>query len=163
MNKLLPSGRWESHPWTRSGMVRHCPLWILNLLSNKEISEYTERPNGELAHRDELWENIKRVGMHEPLLITISSKKKKIRLESGGNRLVKANQEGLTHLPVAVQVIDRGWLSSNLHAYDATELVYWDRVRPCMFPMQVDPIDTLNFNGFKRIAPLNTELRDFVI
>jgi hypothetical protein len=163
MNKLLPSGRWESHPWARTGMVRHCPLWLLEIIANKKTTQYADLLSGEIVHQDKVWENIRRVGMSEPLLITITRSQKKIRLETGNHRIRTAIQDGLTHMPVAVQVVDRGWLSQNDHSTIADKLVRWDRIRPCQYPMQVDPIDVINFEGFKRAAPQGTFFRDFVI
>ena len=165
MNKLLSGGEWEVHPWTRTSLVRHCPIWLLESISNKNAADDVSLTSGKIEHQDIVWDRIKKNGMAEPLLIIIDSKHKTIQLETGNHRIHTAKVDGYTHLPVAVQVIDdyQSNRKTRRHLVDALNLVYWDRLRDCSYPKQVDSIEVLNFNEFKNIADQNINFMDFVI
>ncbi len=162
--KILSGNRVLQHPWSRLGLVRQCPTWLLKALSNPLSNNKTDLLTGDVVHQDLVWEDIKKNGMQEPLLIIVGWENKVIRLESGNHRIQTAIQDGYTHLPVALQVIKGDLLNpvNGLHKVDADSLIYWDKTIKCAYPVQYDPSNIINIDNAKSILMNSGELHGFI-
>jgi len=145
MRKTLNNTRWLSHPWARNNLVKEVSTSFLKSIANPEATKFTDLLNGDIVHQDLVWKNIKDEGLYEPLLIVIGYKNKTIRLESGNHRINTAIADGITHLPVAILVIQENLIYSGngLHYFCAKHSVKWDTIIKCPYPYQVDPSTTL--------------------
>jgi hypothetical protein len=88
--------------------------------------------------------------MQEPLLIVIGYRNKTIRLESGNHRIKTAIEDGYTHLPCAVQVIQREFLEegNGTHFYDAKDIIHWEKLVKCPYPYQINPLEIIKKDIF---------------
>jgi len=133
---------WKDHPWNKGELVGEADVNFLKQISNPKSDEYTNLPNGKLVHQDKVWDNIIENGMFEPLLITISVKNKKIRLESGNHRINTAIKNEVSTLPCAVFVFENNVLyeQNGKHNFDASNIVDFEDMAfiKCPYPYQVD-------------------------
>ena len=150
MKKLLEKGRYEDHPWSLSGSVCQVPIEWLMQFSHPSPSDFTDLVNGELLHQDEVWKDILKNGMLEPLLFVINKKSKTMRLESGNHRVRVAYADGYTHLPTAFMVIPEKYLNAGngKHAIKEKVKVKWDLIYYCNYPYQINPFEILT-NSFE--------------
>lgn len=139
--KILKNKRWESHPWSANNLVKNIDVNFLKEIANPSSTDYTDLLSGEIVHQSVVWENIKKEGMFEPLLIVIGFDDKRIRLESGNHRIKVAIEDGYTHLPAAILVLKGNIIheGNGLHNFDANKIVNWCNLVKCPYPYQVNP------------------------
>lgn len=143
--KLLIDNKWKNHPWNNNGMVFQLSTFFLDKYRNKKSTNFTDLYSGEILHERLVWNDIKKNGMIEPLLIIIGYKNKTIRLESGNHRIKLAIEDGITHLPTAIFISSDGIINikNGDHLYDAKNIVNFESLIKCNYLYQVNPIDVL--------------------
>lgn len=153
MTKLLDDKRVKEHPWAKSGMVVQFPIDMLKTIANQNATNETDLLCGKVVAQEDVWNDIIKTGMAEPLLIVIGYKQKTIRLESGNHRVNLAYADGFTHLPVVIQVINESIYNkgNGEHYICAESIVNWGNIVKCPYPVQVNPCDVINISEFKSI------------
>jgi hypothetical protein len=73
---------------------------FLNKIRNKNSTDFTDNLDGDILHQDEVWKNIKEIGMFEPLVIRVNLKSNEICLESGNHRIKTAKKTEWNIYPV---------------------------------------------------------------
>lgn len=95
---------WKKHPLYEQGAIELVPTeWIWDYWG-RDVSPEADLMDGTIVTLDELWENIKSVGLHNPLIMRVGLKNKKFRLEAGNHRIQVLHQHGIKMIPVTVQV-----------------------------------------------------------
>lgn len=136
--KLLKLDNWKHHPWSKTGMVEEVHIDFLLQIANKNNQPYTDDLDGLIKTQAEVFNNIEKDGMRDPLLIVISRLHKTIRLESGNHRIFEAAKKGYTHLPTATIVINDKWLNegNGRHVFDAKEIINFQKIIDNPYPQQ---------------------------
>jgi hypothetical protein len=141
MDKLLTSERWLSHPWCATRMVEQIPIQYLQMMQNQNLSDSTDIMDGSIVPLDDLWADIEKNGMADPLLIRICSQTRMVRLESGNHRVLMASLNGYTHLPAATFLVgehgDIVYAKANgTHRFTA-EWINWEYVPKLHYDAQI--------------------------
>ncbi len=98
--------KWKEHPLTKQGLVELVPTDWLYQYHGTDVTLLTEIKDGSVVTMEELWENIKREGLHDPVIIRIGIKNKKFRLEAGNHRIYVLHTYGILFTPATVQIQD---------------------------------------------------------
>ena len=95
---------WKNHPLYKQGLVELVPTsWLWNYWG-RDVSPEADLIDGTIVSLDELWENIKKEGLHNPLIMRVGLKNKKFRLEAGNHRIQVLHNNGVEFIPLTVQV-----------------------------------------------------------
>ncbi len=139
--KILKKENWKNHPWSINNYVFNTKIEFLKSISNPNATKYTDLLNESIVHQDIVWEDIKKNGMQEPLLIVIGYKDKTIRLESGNHRVNTAISDNYTHLPCAFFVFKESVFAkgNGEHKFDAKGLIDFSKLIKCPYPYQINP------------------------
>ena len=98
---------WRSHTLTLQGKVSLMPTEWVWQYRVQDVSEYTNLDDtNKMVNLEELWSDIKRNGLKDPLIIRVGVKNKKIRLESGNHRIQVLKIHGIELCPVTIQIVD---------------------------------------------------------
>lgn len=137
--KILNNKLWEKHPWNHGNQVEEISLNFLKQIANFDTPDITDDIDNQHKHQEEVFANIEKYGMRDPLLIVISKKHKTIRLESGNHRIRVALKRGYTHLPVATLIIDEKLLNegNGLHVFSASKFIDFNKLIPNPYPYQM--------------------------
>lgn len=95
---------WKNHPLYKQGVVELVPIsWVWNYWG-RDVSPESNLINGTMVSMGELWKNLKKEGLYEPLIMRIGLKNKKFRLEAGNHRIQVLHKNGMRSVPLTVQV-----------------------------------------------------------
>ncbi len=152
--KILSNNLWKKHPWNQGNLVEEVSTKFLAKICDFDTPDITDDLDNQNKNQEEVFSNIEKHGMRDPLLIVISQKHKTIRLESGNHRIRVALERGYTHLPVATLIIEEKLLKegNGLHTFCASELVDFSKLIPNPYPYQMKLYDiSLNAEAKKVI------------
>lgn len=153
--KLLDNTLWKKHPWNMNNMVELISVDFLYSIRNKKSTVTTDLLDGTIVPEEKVWENIKKEGMVEPLLVRIGLNDKTIRLESGNHRIKLAKKEGYTHLPITCYIANEVIFSegNGFHKYPAKNIIDFDTVYlpRCPYGYQVKLSDIIK-EDYKNIV-----------
>ncbi len=95
---------WKEHPLYKQGVVELVPTaWVWNYWG-RDVSPETDLMDGTIVSMDELWQDIKKNGLFEPLIMRVGLNNKKFRLEAGNHRIQVFHDNGIETIPLTVQV-----------------------------------------------------------
>ena len=95
---------WEDHQWSREDKVELVPTeWVYKYWGT-DVSPMADLKDGSPATLEELWGDIQKNGMHDPLMMRVGVKNKKMRLEAGNHRIQLFHKHGVKMIPLTVQV-----------------------------------------------------------
>lgn len=95
---------WRDHPLYKQGKVELLPTeWVWKYYG-RDVSPEADLLDGTIVTIDKLWEDMLKVGLHNPLVIRVGLKNGKFRLEAGNHRIQALHQHGVPLVPVTVQV-----------------------------------------------------------
>ncbi|MEK7066013.1 MAG: hypothetical protein AAB965_00385 [Patescibacteria group bacterium] len=134
----------EGPPLYKQGVVELVPTsWIWNYWG-RDVSPETNLMDGRMVGLDELWENIKSEGLHDPLIMRVGLNNKKFRLESGNHRIQVLHAHGVEMIPLTVQAREEcgphleDVMTDASHNFDAgDELLISEITREYMKPSEV--------------------------
>ena len=135
---------WENHEWYKDGKVEMVPTeWVYKYWGT-DVSPPADLGDGSPATMDELWEDIQKNGMSDPLMMRAGVKNKKMRLESGNHRIQIFHKHGVEMIPVVVHVqeecgphVEKVWTDATSN-FDATdELLVSEVTEEYMKPSEV--------------------------
>lgn len=119
--------RWKEHPLYEQGKIELVSTdWIWEYWGF-DVTPMTNLKDGTIVGLDELWENILEEGLHDPLIMRVGIKNKKMRLEAGNHRIQLFHKHNIKMIPVAVQVRDEcgphlgDVMTDASHNFDATD------------------------------------------
>lgn len=146
--KILKTNRHLNHPWSEFGLVENISLHFLLNISNKKTTNQTDLLNGEIVHQDLVWEDIKKNGMQEPLMIRINPNNKEVRLESGNHRIITAINDGFTHLPCATFITQKTILYevNGLQSIIIEDFINWNTLIKSSYDYQIKLSKYINQN-----------------
>jgi len=97
---------WKKHPLYKQDKIELVPTDLVWKYWGSDVSPAADLMDGTLIDLDELWENILKEGLHNPLIMRVGLKNKKMRLEAGNHRIQVFHKHGVEMIPVTVQVRD---------------------------------------------------------
>ncbi len=104
MIDIRPS--WKNHPLFEAGKIELVPTeWVWQYYG-PDVSPMADLKDGTPADMDTLWKNILNEGLHDPLIMRVGIKNKKMRLEAGNHRIQLFHKYGIKEIPVTVQLRD---------------------------------------------------------
>jgi ParB-like nuclease domain len=124
---MPPAPKWKTHPLTLAGHVELVPTAWLYQYRGPDVTPQTDLKDGTLVTIDELWENIKSEGLHDPVIIRVGKGNKKFRLESGNHRIQVLMKHGVPFTPATVEVQElcgpqvENIMTDATHNFDFTE------------------------------------------
>lgn len=135
---------WKNHPLYQAGKVECIPTAWVWQFRGTDVSENSDLKNGTPCTLDELWENIEKEGLHDPLILRIGLQSHTMRLEAGNHRIQVLYNHAIENVPVTVQIqavcgpgADEVF-NSGSHNFPITEeLVPFDKTDEYMKPSEV--------------------------
>jgi len=95
---------WKDHVLYKQGVVELVPTsWVWNYWG-RDVSPEADLMDGTVVNLDQLWENIKKEGLYNPLIMRVGLHNKKFRLEAGNHRIQVLHKNGIKLIPLTVQV-----------------------------------------------------------
>jgi hypothetical protein len=95
---------WKNHPLYKQGLIESVPTsWVWNYWG-RDVSPDADLMDGTIVSKEELWENLKKEGLYDPLIMRVGLKNKKFRLEAGNHRIQVFHENGIEFVPLTVQV-----------------------------------------------------------
>lgn len=127
---MLITPKWKTHPLTLAGHVELVPTAWLYQYRGTDVTPGTDLKDGSSVSMDQLWENIKLEGLHDPVIIRVGKGNKKFRLESGNHRIQVLMKYGVLFTPATVEVQElcgpevENVMTDATHNFDFTNEIY---------------------------------------
>lgn len=135
---------WHDHILYKQGKIELVPTdWVWKYWGT-DVTPMTELADKTPADMEALWENILDEGLHDPFIMRVGVRNKRMRLEAGNHRIQMFHKHGVKMIPVTVQVRDEcgphlsDVMTDASHNFDATEeLLVSDVTEEYMKPSEV--------------------------
>ncbi len=95
---------WKEHPLYLQGLVEMVPTEWVWKYRGVDVEPHTNLKDGTMVSLEELWEDITKEGLHDPLIMRIGIKNNKFRLEAGNHRIQVLHEHNIEMIPVTVHV-----------------------------------------------------------
>lgn len=96
--------KWRDHHWTKLGVVELVPTEWVHRFYGRDVSPKADLMDGALVELDELWADLQKNGLHEPLLFRVGVRDRQMRLEAGNHRIQVFHDHDVSYVPLAGQV-----------------------------------------------------------
>jgi len=146
-----------NHPWNKGDMVELIPVSFLNKIRNPSSTDYTDDLNGNIIHQDMVWENIKEIGMFEPLVIRVNVYSNEIRLESGNHRVKTPMKDNVLFLPcitfvTQVTIFAKG---NGIHKFRLPKAFSRTKIIKCPYDFPIKLTEHLDISNAGSLAACN--------
>ena len=118
---------WHDHKLYKQGKIELVPTdWVWKFWGT-DVTPITKLIAGTPADMEALWKNILDEGLHDPLIMRVGVRNKKMRLEAGNHRIQMFHKYGVDMIPVTVQLRDEcgphlnDVMTDASHNFDASE------------------------------------------
>jgi hypothetical protein len=82
------------------------PVEFAYNIRNKDATRLTDLPDGSLVDTEELYEDIKKNGLHDPILIRLNKNTRTVKVESGNHRVISYYDNEEKTIPAVLLVVD---------------------------------------------------------
>jgi ParB-like nuclease domain len=126
---MTPTPKWKTHPLTLAGHVELVATAWLYQYRGIDVTPGTDLKDGSFVNMNQLWENIKSEGLHDPVIVRVGKTNKKFRLESGNHRIQVLMKHGVLYTPATVEVQElcgpqlENIMTDATHNFDFTEYI----------------------------------------
>ena len=126
---MLFSENWRVHNLNLVGAVELVPTAWVARYRGHDVSKTTNLQDGSIVNLDQLWQNILKEGLHDPLIMRYGTKTKTCRLEAGNHRIEVFLQHNITEIPVTVEITQScgpdapNNYNTGSHTFDATDII----------------------------------------
>lgn len=116
---------WRDHEWTKAGQVALVPLaWVMRW-RNPDAHGIGRNHQEQEVGLAEMWDDICRHGMRDPLVIRVGVETRTARLETGNHRVQVFCDHGVKLVPVVIELAPdcRGKLITGDHSFPCHTLL----------------------------------------